>query len=109
MHVLQWQVTDERVQLLQVHGVVADARQMDVLFEKLGSRFPKRPPGPDPELLGLPDLLNPAGQDQFRRFEVARSSAFVNRLAENLLFDMPDSTAIPQPWASFASHNCFPL
>jgi hypothetical protein len=76
---------------------------MNVLFEKLRRRFPKRSLWPDSEYLRLPHFLDAAGQDQFRCFEVACSSAFVNRLAENLFFDVPDSAAIPKPWTSFAS------
>ena len=82
---------------------------MQVFLEKLGCRLPKKPARPGPENGGLPDLLNPAGQDQIRRFEVACSSALVNLVAEDLLFDMPDPAAIPEPRASLASHNDSPL
>ena len=109
MYSLQWQIPDIRVQLLQVHGIIADAGQVDVLFEKLGRCFPERPLWPNTEYFGLPCFLDAPGQYQFRRFEVACSSAFVNRLTENLFFDVPDSAAIPKPWASFASHSCSPI
>jgi hypothetical protein len=80
-----------------------------VLFEKLGGRFPENPFWSDTKYLGLSYLLDSAGQNQFRFLEVACSSTFVNLLAEDLFFDVPDPATIPQPWTSFASHDVFPL
>lgn len=109
MHLFQWQVADVGVQLIQVRRLVRDAGQVQVLLEKLRCRFPKCPLRPNPEYHCLPGFLNPAGEYQFRRFEVACSSAFVNLVSEDLLFDMPDPATIPEPWSSLSSHNVSPL
>ena len=61
MDLAQRKVSDERIQLLQVSRVVPDAGQVEVLFEKLARRFPKRPFWPNPEVDGLSDLLDPTG------------------------------------------------
>ena len=92
VHLFHWQTPDIGIQLLQLRRVIGDAGQMQIFLKKLGCRVSKKPAGSGPEHGGLPDLLDPAGQDQFRRFEVACSSALVNLVAEDLLFDMPDSS-----------------
>ncbi len=97
-------ISNERIQRLQVKCISHYRRLVLVLNQVPRCRLPEGSLFTDTEKLGFPDFAHTLREDCFCFFRVTRSSAFANSLTFDDLVDVPDTFAGLETRGSSSSH-----
>ncbi|HEY2463311.1 MAG TPA: hypothetical protein VGI32_04585 [Steroidobacteraceae bacterium] len=102
---MQQAAADKGIELLQVHGVIANASFVLVLCEIFGRGNAEAPIVPDAVNTRLANIIHPLGKQFLRLREITRSSAFANSRSSNALVDVPDPTTLGEAGRFMLSHG----